>query len=107
MIPYFSLASGFLTGKYRRESDLKGVRGAGAGSMLNSRGFKILAALDTVSAELNANPAQVALAWLMAKPGITAPIASATSPEQLQDLIAATRLVLPPQAVALLDEAGA
>jgi aryl-alcohol dehydrogenase-like predicted oxidoreductase len=107
VIPYYSLASGFLSGKYRSEADIKGARGGGVRAMLNPRGFKILAALDAVSADLGARPAQVALAWLMAKPAITAPIASATSLDQLQDLIAATRLELTPQAMTQLDQAGA
>jgi aryl-alcohol dehydrogenase-like predicted oxidoreductase len=75
--------------------------------MLNPRGFKILAALDAVCADIGARPAQVALAWLMAKPAITAPIASATSLEQLRDLIAAVHLELTPQAMIQLDQAGA
>jgi aryl-alcohol dehydrogenase-like predicted oxidoreductase len=107
VIPYYSLASGFLSGKYRSEADIKGARGGGARAMLNPRGFKILAALDAVSADLGARPAQVALAWLMAKPAITAPIASATSLEQLQDLVAAVHLELTPQAMIQLDQAGA
>jgi aryl-alcohol dehydrogenase-like predicted oxidoreductase len=107
VIPYYSLASGFLSGKYRSEADIKGARGGGARAMLNPRGFRILAALDAVSTDLGARPAQVALAWLMAKPAITAPIASATSLEQLQDLIAAVHLELTPQAIIQLDQAGA
>jgi aryl-alcohol dehydrogenase-like predicted oxidoreductase len=106
VIPYFSLASGFLTGKYRSEADIKGARGGSAKAMLNPRGLKILDALDAVSNDLGANPAQVALAWLMRKPSITAPIASATSPEQLKDLIAATTLELTADAMARLDAAG-
>ena len=108
MIPYYSLAAGFLTGKYRSEADLQGkARGGSVSGMLNARGLKILDALDAVSAELGARPAQVALAWLMAKPAVTAPIASATSPEQLEDLAAATSLSLTPAAMKALDEAGA
>jgi aryl-alcohol dehydrogenase-like predicted oxidoreductase len=107
VIPYYSLASGFLTGKYRSEADLTGARGGSAKAMLNPRGLKILEALDGVSKDLGANPAQVALAWLMEKPAITAPIASATSPDQLKDLIAATTLKLTPEAMARLDAAGA
>ena len=83
------------------------MRGGGAKSKLNPRGFRILDALDAVAARLGATPAQVALAWLMARPGITAPIASATSPDQLEDLIASVRLKLDPDAVAALDAAGA
>ena len=74
--------------------------------MLNPRGLKILAALDEVSGQIGATPAQVALAWLMAKPAVTAPIASATSLDQLKDLVAATRLQLTARAVAELDAAG-
>jgi aryl-alcohol dehydrogenase-like predicted oxidoreductase len=106
VIPFWSLASGFLTGKYRSLEDVKGARGGAVKGMLNPRGFAILAALDVVSAELGAPPAQIALAWLMAKPAITAPIASVTSLEQLQDLIGATNLTLPAEAVARLDAAG-
>jgi aryl-alcohol dehydrogenase-like predicted oxidoreductase len=102
VIPYYSLAAGFLTGKYRSEADLsKSARGAKVGkSYLNERGLRILAAVDAVAADLGASQAQVALAWLMARPGITAPIASATPPAQLDDLIGATRLTLSPDAIA-------
>ena len=80
MINFFGLARGFLTGKYRSEADLaKSPRGAGCKGYLNERGFRILAALDQVSARLGATPAQVALAWQIAAPGITAPIASASA----------------------------
>lgn len=95
VIPYFSLASGFLTGKYRSEADFsKSKRGGGMGKYLNERGFKILAALDEVAAKHNTIPAEVALAWLIARPSITAPIASATSVEQLHSLIAGAQLKL-------------
>jgi aryl-alcohol dehydrogenase-like predicted oxidoreductase len=107
VIPYYSLASGFLSGKYRSQADIKGARGGGVAAMLNPRGLAVLQVLDEVSAELGANPAQVALAWLMAKPAITAPIASATSLDQLKDLAAATHLTLTPEAMAKLDAAGA
>jgi aryl-alcohol dehydrogenase-like predicted oxidoreductase len=76
-------------------------------SYLNERGLKVLAAVDAVAADLKASPAQVALAWLMARPSVTAPIASATTPAQLDELLAATRLALSPEAVARLDTAGA
>ena len=106
VIPYFSLASGFLTGKYRSEKDLEGkARGYRAKNMLNERGFRILKALDTVSAEIGATPAQVSLAWLMAH-GVTAPIASATSLDQFKELLGATTLQLKPDSVRLLDEAS-
>jgi aryl-alcohol dehydrogenase-like predicted oxidoreductase len=108
VITFPSLASGFLTGKYRSEADFgKSPRGAGAGAMLNDRGLRILAALDDVAARTGAKPATVALAWLMARPGITAPIASATNIDQLDELIAATRLKLDAEAVKQLDEASA
>src|ERR1043165_3570496 len=80
VINYYALASGFLTGKYRSESDLqKSPRGAGVKKYLNERGFRILKALDEVAARYNSTPAQIALAWLIARPGITAPIATPTS----------------------------
>jgi aryl-alcohol dehydrogenase-like predicted oxidoreductase len=108
VIPFFALARGFLTGKYRSEADLgKSLRGAGVRAYLNPRGHGILAALDEVAASLRATPAQVALAWQMARPGITAPIASATTVVQFEELAAAVRLVLGPPAMALLDEASA
>jgi aryl-alcohol dehydrogenase-like predicted oxidoreductase len=106
VIPYFALASGFLTGKYRSEKDLEGrARGYRVKDMMNERGFRILKALDTVAAEFHATPAQVSLAWLIAH-GVAAPIASATNLEQFQDLLAATRLELSPEAVRLLDLAS-
>jgi aryl-alcohol dehydrogenase-like predicted oxidoreductase len=109
VITFYSLARGFLSGKYRSVADkAKSARGeAIAGNYLNERGFRILAALDAVAARLNARPAQVALAWLIARPGITAPIASATSIAQLDELIGATRLRLDADAVAALDKASA
>jgi aryl-alcohol dehydrogenase-like predicted oxidoreductase len=107
VIPYHSLASGFLTGKYRSEQDFgKSVRGGRMPDYLNERGKRILAALDEVSAQMGVTPTQVALAWLMARPGLTAPIASATSLEQMKDLIAATSLTLNPAAIARLDQAS-
>ena len=109
VIPYYSLAAGFLTGKYRTQADLsKSARGAKVGkSYLNERGLRVLAAVDVAAADLGAKPAQVALAWLMARPSVTAPIASATTPAQLDELVAATRLTLSPEAVARLDAASA
>lgn len=108
VIPYYGLASGFLTGKYRSEADFgKSVRGGRMADYLNDRGTRILAALDEVAAERNTVPAQVALAWLIARPSITAPIASARSVEQLADLVAATRLELGSEAIARLDRASA
>ena len=95
VITYFSLAKGFLSGKYRSESDIgKSPRGEGIGDYLNPRGFRVLAALDAVSARRSAKPAEVALAWVMAQPGVTAPIASATTPAQMDSLIRAASLEL-------------
>lgn len=107
VITYYSLASGFLTGKYRSENDLsKSGRGAGVKKYLNPRGYKILAALDKVAAAYNTNPASIALAWVMARPGITAPIASATSIQQLNDLTKAANLNLAAEAIHLLTAAS-
>ena len=108
VINFFGLARGFLTGKYRGEADLaKSPRGAGIKSYLNERGFRILAALDEAAAALDATPAQVALAWQMARPGITAPIASATSLLQFSELAGAAALVLDAGMIKLLDDASA
>lgn len=105
VIPYYGLASGFLTGKYRSAGDLaKSPRGRGVQKYLTARGEAILAALDGVAQKAGASVAQVALAWLMTK--ITAPIASATGVAQLQDLMGAARLSLEPQAIATLDRAS-
>lgn len=105
--PYYALASGFLSGKYRSENDLnKSARGGGIKKFLNPRGMKILAALDKVSADNKTSPTAVALAWLMAKPYITAPIASATQTEQLMELIKATELNLSSDSVMILDQAS-
>ncbi|KIQ96475.1 aldo/keto reductase [Lysobacter sp. A03] len=107
VITYYSLASGFLTGKYRSSDDLgKSVRGEGVAKYLDARGMRILAALDRVSQTHNAAPAEVALAWLMAREGVTAPIASATSAEQLDSLVRATGLVLSSADKDLLDTAS-
>jgi len=107
VITYFSLASGFLTGKYRSEADLgKSKRGGGIKKYLNGRGYKILAALDKVAEEYNTTQASIALAWVMARPGITAPIASATSIQQLNDLAKATQLTLSGEAIELLTTAS-
>ena len=108
VITYFSLAAGFLTGKYRSDADYaKSARGPGMKKFLNDRGFRILDALDDVSARTGATPACVALAWLMARPGVTAAIASATSLEQFEELSAAMRLTLDADSVRRLDEASA
>ena len=104
VIPYFALASGFLTGKYRSEADLKkSPRGGRMKANFNSRGLAILAALDKVSEAHNATPAQVALAWLMARPSVTAPIASATSVAQLKELAPSADLKLTPEDLKALD----
>jgi len=106
VIPYFSLASGFLTGKYRTEDDLKkSPRGMRMKELLSGRGLKVLAALDTVSAKHGATPAQVALAWLMHKPSVTAPIASATSVSQLKEIMPAASLKLTAEDMTTLDAA--
>ncbi len=110
VIPFFSLASGFLTGKYRSEADLsKSVRGArSAGKYLKTTtGPKVLDALDHVAAAHKATCAQVALAWIMARKGLTAPLASATTPEQLEELLGAVKLSLSPADIAELDAASA
>jgi aryl-alcohol dehydrogenase-like predicted oxidoreductase len=108
VINFYSLAAGFLTGKYRSEDDLsKSARGGTVKKYLNERGFGIVEALDQVAAQYNSTPAQIALAWLMARPSMTAPIASATSVEQLNDLIEATKLELDQSAIDLLDQASA
>jgi aryl-alcohol dehydrogenase-like predicted oxidoreductase len=108
VIPYFSLASGFLTGKYRSEADLAASkRGQFVKKYLNERGFRILRAVEEVAQALHSTPAKISLAWLMARPGITAPIASATSLEQLNDLIAATKLELDQASIERLNRASA
>ena len=108
VIPYYSLASGFLTGKYRSEADLsRSPRGQNVKKYLNDRGFRILSALDDVAKRLDSTPARVAIAWLLTRPVVTAPIASATGVEQLDDLIEATRLKLDGPAIVLLDQASA
>ena len=108
VIPYFSLASGFLTGKYRSEGDVsKSARAKFVKKYLNDRGYRILQALDQVAGRLHSTPAKVSLAWLLARPSITAPIASATSLDQLKDLIEATELELDRPAIELLNQASA
>ena len=108
VLTYSSLASGFLSGKYRSKADLaKSPRGARAGSRLTERGFRILAALDEVAARFGVAPATVAVAWLMSRPAVTAPIASATSVEQLQELLRAASLHLDAAALSALERASA
>lgn len=107
VIPYFSLASGFLTGKYRSENDLSNrARGRMVKKYLNERGFRILNALDELAKRLHSTPARISLAWLIARPSVTAPIASATSLEQLNDLFEATKLKLDDSSTQLLNQAS-
>jgi aryl-alcohol dehydrogenase-like predicted oxidoreductase len=109
VVSYFALASGFLSGKYRTPADAaKSARGKGVvEQFLNERGLGILAALDEVGRRHGAKPASVALAWQIARPSITAPIASATTVDQLNDLVAATQLKLDPADIESLDSASA
>jgi aryl-alcohol dehydrogenase-like predicted oxidoreductase len=109
VITYFSLASGFLTGKYGSAVDLsKSLRGERmVKKYLNERGFRILDALDEAAKQVNASPAQVALAWIIARPSVTAPIASATSLDQLNELINATKLQFDEAAIELLNRTSA
>jgi aryl-alcohol dehydrogenase-like predicted oxidoreductase len=108
VIPYFALASGFLTGKYRSEADLSDrKRGSLVKKYLNPRGLRILDALDAVSRRHNAKPGQVAIAWLLTRPAVTAPIASATSIQQLDELFAATRINLDAESLQTLEKASA
>jgi aryl-alcohol dehydrogenase-like predicted oxidoreductase len=110
VINFFGLARGFLTGKYRSEADLakSSARGAGVkAACFNERGWRILAALDEAAGALKATPAQVALAWQMARPTISAPIASATSVAQLEELMGAAKLTLDAETIAALDRASA
>jgi aryl-alcohol dehydrogenase-like predicted oxidoreductase len=107
VITYFSLASGFLTGKYRSENDLsKSPRGQSVKKYLNDRGFRILNALDQVAKKYDSTHARVSLAWIIARPSITAPISSATTLEQLKDLIEATKLRLDHPSIELLNQAS-
>ncbi len=109
VISYYALASGFLSGKYRSKADLakSAARGGAVKQFLNPHGLQVLAALDSVAASHHATPAQVALAWLIARPGLTAPIVSATSVAQLQELLGATSLPLSDNEIAQLDLASA
>ena len=107
VIGYYSLASGFLTGKYRSAADTEGrARGAGVAKYLNDDGFRVLAALDDVAQRYNAKPAQVALAWLIARPSMTAPIASATNLDQLAEIMQAPEIKLTPDEIAQIDTAS-
>ena len=108
VVPYFALAAGFLTGKYRTEADLRvAARGQMAGRYFSAAGLKVIDVMDAVAAAHGAQLASVAIAWLLARPGVIAPIASATSPAQLAALTAGTGLALAPGEVAALDEASA
>jgi aryl-alcohol dehydrogenase-like predicted oxidoreductase len=108
VINYYALASGFLSGKYRSEADLaKSPRGRSVAKYLDARGLGILAALDDAAKAYDATPAQVALAWTIARPGVTAPIASVTTTAQLHDLIAAAHLQLDPTTIEALNAASA
>ncbi len=108
VIPYFSLAAGFLSGKYRSREDAENAaRGAMVQKYMNDWGFSVIAALNEVAAAHNSTSARVALAWLIAQPGITAPIASATNDKQLNDLAEAAKLNLDPASIQKLNEASA
>ena len=108
VITYFSLAAGFLSGKYRSKADTEGrAREGRVAQYLDDKGMRILAALDKISAETGARPAEISLAWLLRKKGVTAPIASATSLSQLESLVKSAALKLSDEAMALLDQAGA
>ena len=107
VIPYYGLASGFLTGKYRSAEDIsKSVRGGGIQKYLNEKGHNVLTALDEAAHQYMSTPAQIALAWLMAQPGITAPIASATSADQLNELLKATDIILTKETIDRLNTAS-
>ena len=109
VIPYSSLASGFLSGKYRPGKDLPSTaRASGVQkTYMNDRGFAVLAAVEKVASKVGATAAQVALSWLVHRPGITAPIASATSVAQLKEILGAVELTLDDEATATLDKASA
>jgi aryl-alcohol dehydrogenase-like predicted oxidoreductase len=108
VITYFSLAAGFLSGKYRTKADTEGkAREGRVAGYLNDKGMRILAALDEIASATGATPAEISLAWLLNKKRVTAPIASATSLSQLESLVKAAKLELSSEAMALLDKAGA
>ena len=108
VVTYFSLASGFLSGKYRSKDDVaNSKRSKGVEKYMDERGMKVLAALDTVSARHASSPAEVALAWVIASKGVTAPIASATSVEQVASFAKAANLSLSGEDMALLNQASA
>ena len=108
VVTYYSLASGFLTGKYRQQADLaQSQRGGGIAKYLNPRGMRILDTLEEVAGQHNAKPAEVALAWLMSREGVTAPIASATSVAQVESFARAAGLTLNAAQLARLEIASA
>lgn len=107
VVTYYSLASGFLTGKYRSLADLKGNRVRMVSQNLNERGLKLLDAVDAVAARHEATPAQISLAWLMARPSVTAPVASATSVPQLREIMGSASIKLTSEDLAALDAASA
>ncbi len=107
VIGYYSLASGFLTGKYRSKADMEGrLRGARVEKYLNDYGFGVVAALDDVAKRYNVKPGQVAIAWLIARPSVTAPIASATNLDQLKELMGAAEVTLDAAAIQQIDAAS-
>jgi aryl-alcohol dehydrogenase-like predicted oxidoreductase len=107
VIPFYSLASGFLTGKYRSRADTAGrARGSRVEKYLNDHGLGVLKALDEVAKRYDAKPGQIALAWLIARPSITAPIVSATNLEQLAELVEAAEIDLDPDSIQKIDEAS-
>lgn len=106
-LPYYALASGFLTGKYRSEEDLAGkARGGSVEKYLNERGKNLLSVMDEIAVETGSSLTQIALAWLAAQPGVAAPIASATSPSQIEELLGAMRLELSESQLSRLKAAG-
>ena len=106
-VPYYGVASGFLTGKYRSTADVAGKpRSRAVEKYVNEFGFGVLRALDTVAAQTGAKPAQIALAWLAAQPAVAAPIVSATTVTQLEELLSATRIMLTAEQLALLNAAS-
>jgi len=108
VLPYYGLANGFLTGKYRSAADFgKSVRGGRMAAYLDGKGKQVLAALDAIAAETGATLAQIALAWIVTQPGLTAPIASATSVAQIEELLPAMDLELSTDQIGRLDAAGA
>jgi aryl-alcohol dehydrogenase-like predicted oxidoreductase len=107
VFPFYSIANGFLSGKYRRKEDLgKSPRGQRSADYLEGKGMRVLEAMDEIASDTGAALATIALAWLMAQPAVTAPIASATSVDQLKDLTAAMHLRLSAEQIARLDAAS-